>query len=332
MSLERNKLTHLVLNNIPLLLFALVFIVFGLIAPQSLSYQSLENAIKQASYVGIIAVGMTFVLLTGGIDLSVGSNMYVSAAVAGLAIQHYSIGPLPALILCLFVGAIFGAVNAFAVAKLKIMPFVVTLAMMVAGRGIGLMFTKSRAVNFPDSVTGLGSAELFSLVPYPIVVFAAVVFSAWLLLERTELGRQIYAVGFNKESAHKAGVNTQRAILTAYVLCGVFASLGGFISIAQLGNVNAGFGKGDEFDAIAAAVLGGVSLFGGTGRVFPGVVLGAVFIQAVSIGLVSARVDLYLHPLIAAAFIFFAVLIDSLRNAYLGKLSRRNIRVEESEH
>lgn len=329
MSLEQNKLTRAVLNNTPLLLFALLFVVFGLVAPKSFHYQNIENAFKQASYIGIIAVGMTFVLLTGGIDLSVGSNMYVSAAIAGLAMQHYSIGVWPALILSLCVGAVFGAMNAFAVAKLKIMPFVVTLAMMVTGRGVGLMFTKSRAVNFPDSVTGLGSAELFDFIPYPIVVFAIVVFCAWLLLERTTLGRQIYAVGFSKEAARKAGVNTDRAIITAYIICGVFASLGGFISIAQLGNVNAGFGKGDEFDAIAAAVLGGVSLFGGAGRVFPGIVLGAVFIQAVSIGLVSARVDLYLHPLIAAAFIFFAVLIDSLRNTYLAKLSSRNIRVEE---
>jgi ribose transport system permease protein len=329
MSLEQNKLTHAVLNNTPLILFALMFVVFGLVAPNSFHYQNVENAFKQASYIGIIAVGMTFVLLTGGIDLSVGSNMYVSAAIAGLAMQHFSIGVWPALILCLCVGAVFGAVNAFAVTKLKVMPFVVTLAMMVTGRGIGLMFTKSRAVNFPDSVTGLGSRELFDLIPYPIVVFAIVVFCAWLLLERTTLGRQIYAVGFSKEAARKAGVSTDRAIITAYIICGVFASLGGFISVAQLGNVNAGFGKGDEFDAIAAAVLGGVSLFGGAGRVFPGIVLGAVFIQAVSIGLVSARVDLYFHPLIAAAFIFFAVLIDSLRNTYLAKLSRRNIRVEE---
>jgi ribose/xylose/arabinose/galactoside ABC-type transport system permease subunit len=148
-------------------------------------------------------------------------------------------------------------------------------------------------------------------------------------LERTTLGRQIYAVGFNKEAARKAGINTDKSLITAYILCGVFASLGGFISVAQLGNVNAGFGKGDEFDAIAAAVLGGVSLFGGVGKVFPGVVLGAVFIQAVSNSLVTARVDLYLHPLIAAGFIFFAVFIDSLRSTYLAKLSRRNIRVEE---
>lgn len=326
---KRNRVTFALLNNTPLLLFVLLFAVFGLVAPQSLQYQNIENVFKQASYVGIIAVGMTFVLLTGGIDLSVGSNMYVSAVVAGLAMQHYSIGPRPALLLCLVVGAIFGAVNAFAVAKLKIIPFVVTLAMMVTGRGIGLMFSKSRAVNFPDSVTGLGSAELFGLVPYPIVLFAAVVFCAWVLLERTTLGRQIYAVGFSKEAARKAGINTERALITAYVLCGIFAALGGFISVAQLGNVNAGFGKGDEFDAIAAAILGGVSLFGGVGKIFPGVVLGAVFIQAVSNSLVSARVDLYLHPLVAAAFIFFAVFIDSLRNTYLVKLSRRNIRVEE---
>ncbi|HCO92916.1 MAG TPA: ribose ABC transporter permease, partial [Phycisphaerales bacterium] len=143
MGTGQNKLTHAVLNNTPLLLFALLFVIFGIVAPQSLRYQSLENIFKQASYVGIVAVGMTFVLLTGGIDLSVGSNMYVSAAVAGLAMQHYAISPWLALILCLLVGAAFGAINAFAVTKLKIMPFVVTLAMMVTGRGIGLMFSKS---------------------------------------------------------------------------------------------------------------------------------------------------------------------------------------------
>jgi ribose/xylose/arabinose/galactoside ABC-type transport system permease subunit len=329
MNEKRNKLTFAVLNHTPVLLFALLFLVFGLVAPESLRYQSVENAFKQASYIGIIAVGMAFVLLTGGIDLSVGSNMYVSAVIAGLAMQRYAIGPWPALLLCLGIGATFGAVNAIAVAKLGIMPFVVTLAMMVSGRGIGLMFSKSRAVNFPNSVTGLGASELFGRIPYPIVVFAAVVCCAWLLLHRTSLGRQIYAVGHDKEAARKAGINTDRVLAAAYVFCGVFAALGGFVSVAQLGNVNAGFGKGDEFDAIAAAVLGGVSLFGGTGRVFPGVVLGAVFIQAVSVGLVSARVDLYLHPLITAAVIFAAVLVDSLRNVYLAKLSRRHIRIEE---
>lgn len=312
----------------PMLLFVLLLIAFGAIAPESLQYQNIENAFKQASYIGIVAIGMTFVLLTGGIDLSVGSNMYVSAVIAGLAMQRYSVGAGPALLLCLVVGAVFGTINAIAVTKLRILPFVATLAMMVSGRGVGLMFSKSRAVAFPDPVTGLGSAELFSLLPYPIVIFALVVGGAALLLHRTQLGRQIYALGYDKEVARKAGINADRVQAAAYILCGLFAALGGFVSVVQLGNVNAGFGKGDEFDAIAAAVLGGVSLFGGVGRVFPGVVLGAVFIQAISIGLVSAQVDLYLHPLITAAVIFSAVLADSLRNTYLKKLSRRNIRLE----
>ena len=328
MNERRNKLVSILLNNTPVLLFVLLLVAFGVVAPQSLQYQNVENAFKQASYIGIVAIGMTFVLLTGGIDLSVGSNMYVSAVIAGLVMQRYSVGAGSALLLCLLVGAAFGAVNAIAVTKLKILPFVATLAMMVSGRGVGLMFSKSRAVAFPDSVTGLGSAELFGLLPYPILIFALVVGGAALLLHRTQLGRQIYAVGYDREIARKAGINTGRVQATAYIFCGLFAALGGFVAVVQLGNVNAGFGKGDEFDAIAAAVLGGVSLFGGVGGVFPGVVLGAVFIQAVSIGLVSAQVDLYLHPLITAAVIFSAVLVDSLRNAHLKKLSRRNIRLE----
>lgn len=323
-----NKLLSLGLRNTPLILFVLIFIVFGIVSPSFFALQSLENAVKQASYIGIIAIGMTFVLLTGGIDLSVGSNMYVSAVVAGLLIQRFSVFVGTALLACLLAGLVFGAINALLVVKFKIVPFVVTLGTMVVGRGAGLMLTKSRAVNFPDAVTKIGSAEIAG-VPWPILIFAAIVAAAWILLNRTTLGRQIYAIGHNLESARKAGIHTERGQATAYILCGLFAALGGFISVAQLGNVNAGFGKGDEFDAIAAAVLGGVSLFGGVGSVFPGVVLGAVLIQTVSAGLVSARIDLYLHPLITAAIIFLAVMIDSLRNTQLRKLSRRNIRIEE---
>lgn len=326
----RAKLTSFGLRNMPLILFALVFIVFGMVSPNFFKYQSLENAVKQASYIGIVAVGMTFVLLTAGIDLSVGSNMYLSAAVAGLLINHFSIPAWMALIVCLLVGLGFGLVNAVIVTRFGVVPFVATLSTMVAGRGLGLMLTKSRAVNFPAGVTGIGSMEVFGFVPCPIFIFAIVVLCAWVFLNKTTTGRQIYAAGHNPEAARKAGINTANVLATSYIVCGLFAALGGFISVAQLGNVNAGFGQGDEFDAIAAAVLGGVSLFGGVGSVFPDVVLGAVLIQMVSAGLVAARIDLYLHPLVAAAIIFVAVLLDSFRNVQLKKLGRRNIRIEES--
>jgi ribose/xylose/arabinose/galactoside ABC-type transport system permease subunit len=318
------------LKNTPLVLFVLLFIVFGVVSPNFFRYQSLENAVKQASYIGIVAVGMTFVLLTAGIDLSVGSNMYLSAATAGLMIEHFSLSPWTALLVCMLVGLCFGAVNAVIVTRLGVIPFVATLSTMVAGRGLGLMLTKSRAVNFPGSVTGIGAMQVFGVIPCPVLIFATVVLFVWIFLNRTNTGRQLYAVGNDREAARKAGVNTSRVLATAYIFCGLFAALGGFISVAQLGNVNAGFGRGDEFDAIAAAVLGGVSLFGGVGSVFPGVVIGAVLIQTVSAGLVAARIDLYLHPLVAAAIIFVAVLLDSFRNVQLKKLQRRYIRIEES--
>jgi len=328
MSRTAEKLVTLILKNTPVILFAAIFIVFGLLSPRFFQYQNFENILKQASYIGIVAVGMTFVLLTAGIDLSVGSNMYLSSVVAGLLIQNYKAPVWLALICCLIVGMLFGAFNGFAVTRLRMIPFVVTLGTLVAGRGLALLLTRSRAVPFPDSCIRIGSIKVFGIVPVPIVIFAFVVLCAHIILQRTTSGRQIYTVGKNIEAARKAGIHTDRVRATAYIICGALAALGGFVSVAQLGIINAGFGKGDEFDAIAAAVLGGTSLFGGVGGVFPGTVLGTVLIQMVSSGLVFTQVNLYLHPLISAAIIFLAVFLDSVRKEQLAKLSRRNIRTE----
>jgi len=326
----RGKMLVVVLRHTPVILFALLFVAFGLLSSRFLSYQSLENIVKQASYVGILAVGMTFVLLTAGIDLSVGSNMYLSAVVAGLLIKQSGLSVTLALIACLGVGLLFGIVNALIITKLRIIPFVATLGTLWVGRGLGLWLTGSVPVEFPESVTRIGSQRLLGAIPLPIAVFALVVLGAWVLLQWTALGRQIYAVGNDMEVAQKAGINTDRVRAAAFVICGFLAALGGFISVAQLGIINAGFGDLREFDAIAAAVLGGTSLFGGVGSVFPGTVLGAILIQMVTSGLVSAQVDLYLQELAAAAIIFLAVFLDSLRTQQLARLSRRRIRVEES--
>jgi ribose transport system permease protein len=327
---KKEKLVLLVLRNTSILLFALIFVLFGLLSHRFFQWESLLNIVKQASYIGIMAVGMTLVLLTAGIDLSVGSTMYVSAIVAGLLINNYGFSFMPALAGCLTVGIIIGAINAFFITRLKILPFIVTLATMVAGRGVGLLLTQSRAVTFPDAVTRMGSVQVFGLLPLPILFFALIVLLAHLFLNHLPLGRQFYAVGYDQETARKAGIPTKRVLASAYILCSFTAALGGFISVAQLGIVNAGFGKGDEFDAIAAAVLGGTSLFGGIGSVFPGTVIGAVLIQMVWSGLVFAQVDLYLQPLIFAAILFLAVFLDSVRSRYLTKLRRRNIRVDKT--
>ncbi|MBE0535726.1 MAG: ABC transporter permease [Phycisphaerae bacterium] len=328
MTAQKNRILLAALRNMPIILFVGLFLCFGVLAPDFFRYQSIENAVKQASYVGIVAVGMAFVLLTGGIDLSVGSNMYLSTVVAGLCIQRFALSPAAAFVICIGAGFTFAMTNAFIVTRLRVVPFIATLATLVAGRGLGRMLSQSRAISFPETITRIGSARLFDVVPYPIVLFALTLLAAWIMLHRTQWGRQIYAVGYNLESARKAGINTVRIRAIAYVVCGVFASFGGFISVAQLGNVNAGFGRGSEFDAIAAAVLGGISLFGGIGSIFPGVLLGAVMIQLVSTGLVSAKVDLYLHSMISALIIFAAVAIDSHRTILLKKMQQRHIRIE----
>ncbi len=326
---HRQRIVLFLLTNTPFLLFAAILTLFGAAEPRFLQAESLLNIIKQASYIGILAVGMTMVLLAGGIDLSVGSCMYVSAIVGGLLMNRFGLPLGAALIGCLATGAAIGAVNAFFVTRLKILPFVVTLATMVSGRGLGLLLTKSRAVGFPEAVVRMGSVNLFGVIPLPIIFLMLVTAAVHLILKRTPLGRQFYAVGFDRETARKAGISTVRVQATAYVLSGFCAALGGFISVAQLGIVNAGFGKGDEFDAIAAAVLGGTSLFGGIGSVFPGTVLGAVMIRMVWSGLVFTQVNLYYQPLIFAVVLFTAVFLDSVRSRYLTGLRKRSLRVEK---
>lgn len=323
------KIELLLLNNSTIVLFVSIFLIFSILSPKFFAYSSLENIVKQASYVGILAVGMTFVLLTAGIDLSVGSNMYLSGVVAGLAIQNFGLPVYAALMLCLLCGFAFGWINSLLITRLKIFPFVATLGTMVAGRGLALLLTKSQAVSFPDRVIRMGSIRVGNLVPLPIVIFALVVLVAYLFLSLTQTGRQIYAVGNDPKAAQKDGIRSYSVLQKTYIICGLLAALGGFISVAQLGIINAGFGQGDEFDAIAAAVLGGASLFGGVGSVFPGTVLGAILIQMISSGLVFTQVNIYLQPLFMGAIIFIAVLLDSGKNARLEKMRKRTIRVEE---
>jgi ribose transport system permease protein len=319
------RVTELLLRNMSLILFIVVFLFFGLQSSRFFQLENVSNIVKNAAFTGVVAVGMTFVLLTGGIDLSVGSNIYLSALFAGLFMQQ-GFEVVPGLIVALLTGAIFGAINAFCIVKLKIVPFVVTLATLVAGRGLGTAITESHAIDYPRSVLDFGVASILG-IPIPIVVFALVVLAAHFVLTRTPFGRQVYAVGNDMEAAKKAGLNTDRITFSVYIISGLCAALGGFILIAQVGRLTQPFGEGKELEVIAAAVLGGASLFGGIGSAF-GPVIGSVLIQMVQTGLVFTQVNLYLQPMIQAAVIFLAVFFDSLRGLRLAKLKRRYIRAE----
>ena len=326
--MTRARLTELMLRNVTLLIFLVIFLYFGIQSPRFLGLDSIANIVKQASFIGIIAVGMTFVLLTAGIDLSVGSNMYLSAMSAGYLLQnpafHNDWGVAAAIVVGLATGTLFGAVNAFCIVVLGITPFLVTLATLVAGRGLGTAITESFGIEFPAPYLAFGASSLFG-IPMPILVFAAVVLAAHIVLSRTQFGRQIYAVGNDPEAARKAGIAVDRIVFSVYVISGLCAAIGGVTLIALIGRLNQTFGVGKEFDVITAAVLGGTSLFGGVGQAF-GAVVGSTLVQMVQSGMVFVGVNLYLQPMVLAAIIFLAVMVDAVRSARFARLRRRMLR------
>lgn len=316
-----------VLKNISILLFIVIFIGFSLFSERFASARNFENIILSAADVGIVAIGMTLVLLTGGIDLSVGATMYITGAVLALMLESgYSMAiAIPCGILA---GTLWGCFNAFLISKVKIIPFMVTLGTLTAGRGLGLLITHSRHIAVPDEMR-FGATRLFGLVPIPIIIFAVMVIFAVVILLYTPFGRQIYAMGNDPEAAKKAGLNTNRLTALVYILSGFCAAVASVVSISQVGSVSSSFGEGTEFQAIAASVLGGTSLFGGIGNVFPGTVVGILLIQMIQNGLIFLQVDLYLQEMVKALVILFAVFIDAQRMGLIKRLERRNIRIEK---
>jgi ribose transport system permease protein len=322
----RRRLWTMLLGYTTPIMFLAAFLFFGLQEPRFLEAQSLVNLVKQASFIGIVAVGMIFVLLTAGIDLSVGSIMYLAPLLAGFAMRNYGFDPVSALVVAVAAGAMLGGINAFCVVRLRIIPFIVTLATLFIYRGAGTFLTQSRQLDFPRSIVDFGLVSVLG-IPLPILAFVGVMLVAHLVLTRTAYGRQIYAVGNDLEAAKKAGLPTERIVASVFVISGACAALGGYLLISQIGRLDQGFSEGREFDAIAAAILGGASLFGGVGTAFSAVI-GALLIQTVKAGLVFTGVNLYLQPMVQGGIIFLAVFLDSLRTMNLRQLKRRFIRAD----
>jgi ribose transport system permease protein len=229
----------------------------------------------------------------------------------------------------LAVGLLAGVVNALLVVRLRVLPFVVTLSTLFLGRGLALWITQTRAMNLPGAFLRLGSERLLG-VPVPVIVLGLVLVVAHLVLRSTPFGREVYAVGHDPAAARRAGLPVERRLAAAYLVSGGCAALGAMLALAQLGAVSPTFGRDKEFAAIAAAVLGGTSLFGGRGQVLPGALLGALLIQTVENGLVVLNADPYLYPLVTSAVIFAAVLTDGLRARWMARLHRRRIRPGEA--
>ncbi|TBL76541.1 ABC transporter permease [Paenibacillus thalictri] len=318
------KITEVIYTYASVILFVLVFAVFSMLSDKFLDLKNIINILQQSSSIGIVAIGMTFVLLVAGIDLSVGSIMFICATIAAKMLQ-LGLPIWASVIMILAAGLLVGWVNGYVSYKFKIMAFIVTLGMLYICRGLGLMITNTREIKLPEAFLKIGFSSVAG-IPVPVLLFAVVILISYFVLKFTTFGRQVYAVGNDPDGAKKAGIPVRRILIGVYVISGFAAALGGLVAIAQLGTVAPKFGDQREFIAVAAAVLGGTSLFGGRGNIFPGTVLGTILILMIENGLVIINADPYIYPIISGGVIFLAVFIDSVRNKQLEKLGKRKIR------
>jgi ribose transport system permease protein len=263
-------------------LVALILIcIFGVIRYENfLTAENLLNVLRQNSMLGFVALGMTFVILTGGIDLSVGSLVAVGGVIAANLAGR---GVLIALLVAVAFTTLLGLINGAVIAKGRIQPFIVTLAMMIAARGLALVYTKEESVKvsgLSGNFTWLGQGKV-GPVPVPVLLLVIAFAVGWVVLSHTRFGRHVYALGDNEEAARLMGLNVTRVTLGVYALSGLLAGLAGVILTARLGAGQPVAGAGWELDAIAAVVVGGTLLTGGQGSVISTLVglllLGVIF-------------------------------------------------------
>lgn len=288
----------------------LIMTIITILNPDFLSVSNLMNVLRQVSINALIAFGMTFVILTGGIDLSVGSTLALTGAVtAGLMAS--GVDPIFAMLLGLLLGVVLGAINGIIIAKGKVAPFIATLATMTIYRGLTLVYTDGRPIS------GLGDSLTFQMlgkgyflgVPIPVVTMIISFAILYFILKKTTFGRRVYAVGGNEEASILSGINADRIKIYVYSLLGLLAAVASLILTSRLNSAQPTAGEMFELDAIAAVVLGGTSLTGGRGWIV-GTLIGALIIGVLNNGLNLIGVTSFFQQVVKGAVILLAVLLD----------------------
>ncbi len=271
------------------------------------------NVLRQVSINGVLAVGTTYVILTGGIDLSIGSLLAISGMVAAsLVVGPTPLNPLLATLAAIGAGAALGAINGVLIARFAVPAFVATLAMLSAGRGLTLIYSGGRPIAALSAGFRYIGQGLVGGVPVPIIILAVVFLAAWVTLRFSIYGRHVYAVGGNARSAKTSGIATRRIVFSVYVLMGALSGLAGTILTARTTAALPQAGLGYELDAIAAVVIGGTSLAGGVGNIL-NTLVGVLIIGVISNGFDLMGVSSYYQQVIKGAIIVLAVLLDKSR-------------------
>lgn len=304
-----------------LAILVVLMVAFTIASPDYLSVGNLVNILRQYSFILILAVGQTLVIITAGIDLSVAATAALSGSVMGVAYAHHGLPASVAIGLGLLSGFAVGLINGIAIAWWKVPDIIVTLGSLTAVRGVALVVTDglpvpdfSQAVEgrrIPDVVATLGTSNVAG-VPLIIVVAAVCCLFGWYVLNRTRLGRSIVAVGGNRQAAHVSGIDVNRTKIAVYAISGLLAAVAGMVLAGRLNSANALMASGNELDTIAAVVIGGTALFGGEGRI-SGTVVGVFIMGVLANGLNILGVSDFYQRIVNGLIIVLVVAVDQWR-------------------
>ncbi|WP_422484711.1 ribose ABC transporter permease [Gudongella sp. DL1XJH-153] len=311
-SLKGKGWKQFLLDNKPVVVLLILVVAMSFLSDRFLTWSNIITVLRQTSINAVIATGMTFAILIGGIDLSVGSVLAISGAIAASLVAS-GMNIILVILLTLLVGLAIGLVNGLLISKGRLQPFIATLGTMTLFRGLTLVYTQGR----PISIFGSDTSAIFSKIgtgyflgiPLPVYIMLVVFFISWYTLNHLKIGRYTYALGSNEEATMYSGIKTDNIKLFVYGVAGVLAALAGIIVTARLGSAQPTAGSGYELDAIAAVVIGGTSMAGGIGTIF-GTAIGAVIIGILDNALNMLQVSSYYQDVAKGVVILIAVLLD----------------------
>ena len=310
-----------------LLALVVTIILFSVLESAYLSVSNLTTIITQAVTYGLMGIGMTCVIITGGIDLSVGSAL---ALVACIGAQLAKAGlPIPVwVIVCLAMGFLLGAINGFLVGTLKLQPFVATMGTMSIYRGISYVITGGFPVlSVPRQYRNVFNFQITPTMTFSVVVFLVFAVIMTIVLKKTKLGAHTYAIGGNEDDARLSGVRVDRTKILIYGLAMLGTTLAGLVQVGRLGTGDPSTGSGYEMDAIAAAAIGGTSMAGGRGNIF-GTVIGAILFSALKVGLIVMGVDTFYQFIVTGVVVIFAAYLEIVQGNMMQKGSKNEVRVK----
>lgn len=296
-----------ILLGVLLMAFAL-----SILQPSFSSITNFKNILLQSSFTAVIAVGMTFVLLVGGIDISVGMNVFLMMAVM-CELGKFLPAPLVFLI-GIAGGTLIGIINGFLICILDIVPLIATLATLSVCRGVAYLIIESKMKIASDAIRVIGLSKVFGVIPLPIIIMIGVTIAGYFLLKNTRFGRYVLAVGNSTVSAGESGIDVNKVRFAAYALCGLCTGIAALIYVGRLGIVQTDTAYGIEFTVITAVVLGGTKLSGGRGNII-GSVIGCIFLILIENGLSLMEVSGFYYDVVRGAILFIAVVIEAVSSA-----------------